>query len=92
MLTKFKDFSLQEAEGTETKIKKIKVKISEIFDQIKEAKKSKREGDKNSEISSLNKQADLYSRIPALMRELGNEMKKEMFGKETEKEKPSELY
>jgi hypothetical protein len=92
MLTKFKDFSIQEAEGSGTKIKKIRVQISEVFDQIKDSKKSKKEGDKNSEIASLNKQADLYSKIPALMRSLATEIKKDMFNKESDKEKTSELY
>lgn len=71
----FKDFKLNEAE-VKTKIQEIKLEISKKFDAIKEAKSIKKDGDNNSEIESIDKQAALYMEISNLMKTLSAEIKK----------------
>lgn len=66
----FDEFVVNEADSLHTKIERIKIQISETFDAIKEAKSLKKPGDINSEITSVTKQADLYAKIPNLMKSL----------------------
>lgn len=72
----FKQFLINEEDSAKTGVQKIKTQLSEKFDAISEAKKSKKPGDVNSEIDSINKQSVLYSEISALMKTLATEMKK----------------
>jgi flagellin-specific chaperone FliS len=71
----FKDFKLNEIEA-KTKIQEIKLEISKKFDAIKEAKSIKKDGDVNSEIESIDKQAAIYTDISNLMKTLSAEIKK----------------
>lgn len=70
----FNEFKLAEA-SENTKIQEIKTEISKKFDEISEIKKAKKEGDVNSEIESINKQAAAYLQISNLMKSLSTEMK-----------------
>lgn len=81
-MLKFKDF-ISEADSQKTKVDEIKLEISKNFDAIKEAKKLKKAGDVNSEITSINKQAELYSAISNNLKELATEMKANPGGKES---------
>jgi hypothetical protein len=71
----FKDFKMNEIEG-KGRVQEIKLEITKKFDDIKEAKASKKEGDVNSEVTSIDKQALLYAEISGLMKELSAEIKK----------------
>jgi CHASE3 domain sensor protein len=71
----FREFKMNEIEG-KTKIQEIKLKISEKFDAIKEAKSLKKDGDSNSEIQSIDRQATIYMEISNLMKALSAEIKK----------------
>jgi hypothetical protein len=81
----FKDFKMNEAEG-KGRVQEIKLEITKKFDAIKEAKASKKEGDVNSEVSSIDKQALMYSEISGLMKELSAEIRK------LPKEESSNIY
>jgi hypothetical protein len=72
----FKEFLINEADSPKTAAQKLKTQISEKFDAISEAKKSKKPGDVNSEIESINKQSALYAEISTLMKSLAAEIKK----------------
>jgi hypothetical protein len=79
---KFKEFVF-EADSEKTKVDEIKLELSKDFDAIKEAKKLKKQGDVNSEIASVNKQAEIYSRISNNLKALATEMKSNPAGKES---------
>lgn len=70
----FNEFKLSEA-SENTKVQDLKLEISKKFDEISEIKKSKKEGDINSETDSLNKQAAAYLEISSLMKSLSAEIK-----------------
>jgi len=70
----FNEFRLSEA-SENTKAQEIKLEIAKKFDEISEIKKSKKEGDVNSEVDALNKQAAAYLQISALMKSLSTEIK-----------------
>jgi hypothetical protein len=79
----FKQFNaVNEADSTKTAVQKIKAQLSEKFDDIANAKVHK-QGDINAEVISLNKQAELYTEISALMKTLGGEIKKAEAAKKT---------
>ena len=61
---------LNEAESTDTLIKKAEENISSKFDAIKEAISSKKPGDIPSKIESINKQAQLYTEISTSLKAL----------------------
>ena len=90
-MLKFDEFLINEADGLQTKIEKLKVKLSENFDAIKEAKKMKKPGDPASEITSLTKQADLYSDVSSVMKSLIAVLKEKEANKAAKPEKPT-LY
>jgi hypothetical protein len=71
----FDQFVVNEADSTHTKIERIRTQISETFDAISDAKKLKKAGDVNSEITSLTKQTELYAKIPNLMKSLTDALK-----------------
>jgi hypothetical protein len=71
----FEEFRLSEAETKLTTIQKIKTQISEKFDAINNAKKTKKPGDMNSEVNSIIAQSTLYSEISAMMKTLAAEIK-----------------
>jgi hypothetical protein len=70
----FNEFRLSEA-SENTKAQEIKLEIAKKFDEISEIKKSKKEGDVNSEVDGLNKQAAAYLQISNLMKSLSAEIK-----------------
>jgi hypothetical protein len=90
-MLKFNEFLINEADGVQTKIEKLKLKLSENFDAIKEAKKIKKPGDPSSEITSLTKQADLYSDVSSVMKSLIAALKEKEADKAAKPEKPT-LY
>jgi len=90
-MLKFDEFLINEADGVQTKIEKLKVKLSENFDAIKEAKKMKKPGDPASEITSLTKQADLYAEISPVMKSLIAALKEKEADKAANPGKPT-LY
>lgn len=73
---KIQSLELFEAEESNPRISKIKEDLKNFFDQVKEVKKTTKSGDKNSEISSLTKQLDLYQKISNSMKNLIVELKK----------------
>ena len=75
-MLKFKEFLIKEADSDKTKVQEIKTNISQKFDEIKGAKYSKKKGDFNSEIASINKQASIYQEISVLLKSLSAEMQK----------------
>lgn len=77
----FSEFMLNEAEPTSTdpskvKVEKIKMDVTKEFDNIAVAKKMKKPNDLNSEILSITKQADSYSKISNSLKNLAIELKK----------------
>jgi hypothetical protein len=62
---------VNEAESTDTLIKKLEEEISLKFDGIKEAKALKKPGDVTTKIDSINKQSQLYVEISNLLKNLG---------------------
>ena len=70
----FGEFRLTEASNN-TKAQEIKLQISKKFDEISDAKKTKKSGDPNSEADSIDKQAAAYSEISTLMKSLSAEIK-----------------
>ena len=70
----FDEFRLTEASNN-TKAQEIKLQISKKFDEISDAKKTKKSGDTNSEAESIDKQAAAYSEISTLMKSLSAEIK-----------------
>ncbi len=75
-MLKFNEFLIKEADSDKTKVQEIKTNISQKFDEIKDAKNSKKRGDFNSEIASINKQASVYQEISVLLKSLSAEMQK----------------
>jgi len=75
-MLKFNEFLIKEADSDKTKIQEINTSISKKFDEIKDAKNSKKKGDTNSEIASINKQAGIYQEISVLLKSLSAEMQK----------------
>jgi len=90
-MLKFDEFLINEADGFQTKIEKLRVKLSENFDAIKEAKKMKKQGDLTSEITSLTKQADLYADVSSVMKSLIATLKEKEANRAAKPEKPT-LY
>ena len=70
----FGEFRLTEASNN-TKAQEIKLQISKKFDEISDAKKTKKSGDPNSEAESIDKQSAAYSEISTLMKSLSAEIK-----------------
>jgi hypothetical protein len=76
-MLKFKEFVLNEAApGKGTQLETIKLNLAKSFDDIKTAKMSKKPGDINSEILSINTQAAIYTKISTLLKSLAVELKK----------------
>lgn len=71
----FNEFRLQEADTQATAIQKLRTQISEKFDAIEDAKNLKKQGNVNSEVDSINKQAALYAEISNLMKTLAASIK-----------------
>ena len=61
---------INEAESTDTLIKKAEEDLSLKFDSLKEAKASKNPGDIKSKIDSINKQAQIYVEISNTLKSL----------------------
>jgi hypothetical protein len=72
----YKDYSKLTEASDNTKLQEIKLNIAKKFDDITEAKKLKKPGDRNSEILSVDKQAAIYLEISGLMKMLSGEMRK----------------
>lgn len=71
----FYDF-INEEDSEKTKIQQIKLDLTKKFDEIVTAKNEKKQGDTNSEIKSIDKQAALYVEISNMMKLLSAEIKK----------------
>ena len=62
---------INEAESTETLIKKAEENLSLKFDSLKEAKALKKPGDIKTKIDSINKQSQIYIEISNQLKALG---------------------
>jgi hypothetical protein len=62
---------LNEAESTDTLIRKSEENLSLKFDALKEAKAMKKPGDIKSKIDSINKQSQIYIEISNSLKTLG---------------------
>lgn len=71
----FYDF-INEEDSEKTKIQQIKLDLTKKFDEIGIAKNEKKQGDTNSEIKSIDKQAALYVEISNMLKLLSAEIKK----------------
>ena len=71
----FYDF-INEEDSEKTKIQQIKLDLTKKFDEIVTAKNEKKQGDTNSEIKSIDKQAALYVEISNMLKLLSAEIKK----------------
>jgi len=71
----FYDF-INEEDSEKTKIQQIKLDLTKKFDEIVIAKNEKKQGDTNSEIKSIDKQAALYVEISNMLKLLSAEIKK----------------
>ena len=76
----FNEFKTNEAESPTTKLDQLRLDLSKKFDEISDAKLIKKQGDVNSEIQSLDKQAALYVEVSNIMKMLSAELKKSTTG------------
>ena len=80
MINSFEQFLLLEAEEDKVKLNNLRSQISKSFSDIEKAKKAKKPNDLNSEIASINNQANAYIKIANLMKALANELRKSATG------------
>lgn len=76
----FEEFRVNEAVSSTTKLDQLRLDLSKKFDEISDAKTIKKQGDANSEIQSLDKQAALYVEVSNIMKSLSAELKKSTTG------------